>query len=1374
VVFLGDGDSGKSHTIARLMNNDLPTTGFEGYATNGITTYNMVCDLEGREVTIHLWDFGGQEILHSIHQMFLTERTVYVLMVSAREGTHSDRIRYWLNTLKSFAGSSPVLLVLNKMDMNPTATINEREIRELYPNVKDIAYISALRFSTEEFRIRFTDVLLRMISEQPTLDTRLPASWQKLRRRLGSLEDSHISKAEFEKLCNSCGVSKDSKTRESLLAWFHDLGICFHHGERSGEDDYIVLQPTWVSNALSKLFYGLNSHSQNGLVPCDAIRDCLCGWNESEYTYSLQDAYYILDLMRRYRFSFQWSDELEFIPALCSYSEPPVVWDYRDDPDVFQFRLEFSNLPKHLLHQLMIELKEALDIANVWAFGARFIWNGASSLVVCAENNLNISIQAAGGQREVQNRLTIVRDALDRIRNAFNVEAGRLYVCYKALGEIEWFSYERLTAEIRRGMKEVYSDTFRRMIPITDILRDAEQLQREEQERLISRISAICESIQNNRQYWGAREDALNTHLRDSLIMYGYRVIDQTRTGGARAEGRCDLEIYLDSAPDVPWATGETLYVRDDSESQRTRWKMHFEKLIKQSGKTAAPVVFTITFAACSTEEFPGIREKFAQTFQSVSPNEQRPPMPEVFLLSSASTIYAVRCVYDGDGDPVTAYHFLVRIGFDQVLEEKLEQQRQMPNSEYKVVFLGDGEAGKSLTVARLYEPTMDVKSFNGEVTPGVSIRSRTYEVKGIEVQVNFWDFGGQEILHSMHRIFLSKRTLYVVVLNARNDSQDERARFWLRYINTYAPGAPVILVLNKIDQNKYASLNEPVLRRLYPNIRQFLKISALKWTQEEFQNHFIAHLEKHISSIEVEESTFVEKERNVRDVLRAWKKPRISLQEYKTECVEHGIEEEEDQAILLKKLENSGICVHFDGHSAVGEYRLLEPKWITNAIYIILFNLHSQAKNGIISHSKIQELFSKDPKELQSVENTRYEPSEVDFILEVMRSYRLSFKIQGPEEPKEFLPMLCPRDEAAELEMFLKEKEQLEFHMCFDYLPSEALYQLMVARQHELELEKDSIWLTGALLRNQDGCRAAVVKEDNVLRFHISRSQNLKHARSYMDSLRHDMEQIIWKNKLKEPEIRVIYKHTYKTMEKKEEKHVEEPFDFDRLIQSQECGVLDTFSKELKKAVAINDILNQTYHGEKVLHDTLFHQLVDACRILQENINNWGQDERVLNCYLRDLLRAKGYDVKDQPESGASSTWKDAGRPDLIVPFANSASSVLIEALRITGHAKTDIKKWDEHLERMVNNYNSSGYRMMVLVSYAICTKSHFRRIDKIYHERMRKAPTKGGIGRPEHCIRIETEKIPALIRITKSEYYTESYSPTIYHFLVHIPKAE
>jgi len=78
-----------------------------------------------------VWDFGGQEIMHATHQFFLTKRSVYVLVLDARQGEIEGNIHYWLQTIQSFGGDSPVLVVTNKCDVQPLS-LNENGLRRQY------------------------------------------------------------------------------------------------------------------------------------------------------------------------------------------------------------------------------------------------------------------------------------------------------------------------------------------------------------------------------------------------------------------------------------------------------------------------------------------------------------------------------------------------------------------------------------------------------------------------------------------------------------------------------------------------------------------------------------------------------------------------------------------------------------------------------------------------------------------------------------------------------------------------------------------------------------------------------------------------------------------------------------------------------------------------------------------------------------------------------------------------------------------------------------------------------------------------------------------------------------------------------------------
>ena len=87
------------------------------------------------EVRFNIWDFGGQEIMHATHQFFLTQRSLYLLALNGREGGEDYDAEYWLKLIESFAGDSPVIVVLNKIDQHPF-DLNYRGLQAKYPQIR--------------------------------------------------------------------------------------------------------------------------------------------------------------------------------------------------------------------------------------------------------------------------------------------------------------------------------------------------------------------------------------------------------------------------------------------------------------------------------------------------------------------------------------------------------------------------------------------------------------------------------------------------------------------------------------------------------------------------------------------------------------------------------------------------------------------------------------------------------------------------------------------------------------------------------------------------------------------------------------------------------------------------------------------------------------------------------------------------------------------------------------------------------------------------------------------------------------------------------------------------------------------------------------
>lgn len=64
------------------------------------------------------------------------------------------------------------------------------------------------------------------------------------------------------------------------------------------------------------------------------------------------------------------------------------------------------------------------------------------------------------------------------------------------------------------------------------------------------------------------------------------------------------------------------------------------------------------------------------------------------------------------------------------------------------------------------------------------------------------------------------------------------------------------------------------------------------------------------------------------------------------------------------------------------------------------------------------------------------------------------------------------------------------------------------------------------------------------------------------------------------------------------------------------------------------------------------------------------------------------------------------------------------------------------------------------------------FREVSNTYYQRLRdRAPTEYG-GRPDMCKILTMEGSGANIHVARADYYCDGYRPSVYHFMVYIPK--
>src|SRR5262249_5586430 len=146
---------------------------------------------------------------------------------------------------------------------------------------------------------------------------------------------------------------------------------------------------------------------------------------------------------------------------------------------------------------------------------------------------------------------------------------------------------------------------------------------------------------------------------------------------------------------------------------------------------------------------------------------------------------------------------------------------------EAKLLIVGEGGTGKSSLLRALRAEAFDPHL---PTTHGIEIDqlklSHPSLAQGEEsIILNTWDFGGQQIYHATHQFFLTKRSLYLVVWNARLGADQGRLDYWMDTIKVLAPDAPVILVATHIDE-RMPDLNYQLYKDAYSQLVGQVSIS--------------------------------------------------------------------------------------------------------------------------------------------------------------------------------------------------------------------------------------------------------------------------------------------------------------------------------------------------------------------------------------------------------------------------------------------------------------------------------------------------------------------------------------------------------------------
>jgi small GTP-binding protein len=377
--------------------------------------------------------------------------------------------------------------------------------------------------------------------------------------------------------------------------------------------------------------------------------------------------------------------------------------------------------------------------------------------------------------------------------------------------------------------------------------------------------------------------------------------------------------------------------------------------------------------------------------------------------------------------------------------------------NEMKVLLVGDGGSGKTSLVKRLLGQTFDK---NEPQTHGININPWKIKDDKNEIKVNIWDFGGQEIMHATHQFFLSKRSLYILVLDGR---RDEKTEYWLKHIQSFGGDSPVLVVINKIDQNPAFDVNRIFLQEKYKNIQEFFRVSC---ATGEGINDFSQQLIQELSKVELIRTTWANSWFNVKTRLEKMTEDFIDYEEYKIICKKENIMDKISQDTLVDYLNDLGVILHFKDFKLEETY-VLDPEWVTTAVYKIINSKEIIKNLGLLKLNLISGILRK-----ENIYDYYYPRDKYRYIIDLMQKFELCYSID--DETVLIPDLLAVQEPTFDFDY----TSVLRFIIQYDFLPRSIMPRFIVNMHKDI---KDHLqWRTGVVLEDNDFESTAVIKADN------------------------------------------------------------------------------------------------------------------------------------------------------------------------------------------------------------------------------------------------------------------------------------------------------
>ncbi|MEM9534151.1 MAG: COR domain-containing protein [Cyanobacteria bacterium P01_E01_bin.45] len=383
----------------------------------------------------------------------------------------------------------------------------------------------------------------------------------------------------------------------------------------------------------------------------------------------------------------------------------------------------------------------------------------------------------------------------------------------------------------------------------------------------------------------------------------------------------------------------------------------------------------------------------------------------------------------------------------------KQELEAGLPQWVSKLLVVGEGGTGKTSLLRAL-----DSEDFQEQesTTHGIALGKLLLDhpsLSDVTMTLNTWDFGGQEIYHATHQFFLTNRSLFLLVWNARLGYEQGKLHYWLKTIRANAPQSPVLIVATHIDERP-ADLPYQRFKFEFPQIVGQISISN-KTREGIFElRNAIAQAAADLPLMgESWPTAWLNVANQVRELSEKFTKPEL-LWQIMADCRVNP----EGHKVLAQWLHELGDILFFqdnktDDDLILTETVILDPQWVTESISKVLVDKDVIQRQGIFSRDCMNRVWCELPGGFSNV------------FLALMERFDLSYRTIENRDIS-LVVELTPheRDDWQKKWQAISERGACkEISMKFELDEIQAgIPTWFIARQHRYTLDRH--WRTGVL----------------------------------------------------------------------------------------------------------------------------------------------------------------------------------------------------------------------------------------------------------------------------------------------------------------------